>query len=207
MFSKVFWELSMIVALYSGGAITYYIATKNRGSFADTPDWSKVIRRIIEFASVFLAVVFIIFQGWNRPGVSRTILLTASIGGVVVGICSFFLVRWEKERMDQESNSAEANRTDKKANRKKVGDRLYEHLVNAIILTLFFASFLVILMLTAAKLLEQERIVDFSIGMATVTLSLELAALLYHILRLLIVENLPSKEIAQVLKIFKGLDE
>lgn len=207
MFPVHYWEWIMIALLSIGGAGTYALATKNRGSFADTPDWSKVIRRIIEFAAVCLVELFVVFQGWNYSNVSRIALVLIPVAGLLLGICSLFLARKEKQLIERQDNGSETGGTDPKANWFGVHNRLYEHLTNAIILTLFLLVLFTVLVLTLAKYLGNSLVIDFCTVLLVIFLAGEMIALLYHIFRLICIENLPNKEIAQVLKIFKGIDE
>lgn len=207
MFPIYYWELIMMALLSIGGAVTYALATKNRGSFADTPDWSKVVRRIIEFAAVLLVELFVVFQGWNYSNVSRIVLVLIPVVGIALGICSVFLARKEKKLIEHQNNSPESGGTDPKANWFGVHNRLYEHLTNAIILTLFLLVLFTAMVLTLAKYLGNRLVIDYCTVLLVIFLASELTALLYHIFRLINIENLPNKEIAQVVKIFKGLDE
>lgn len=178
------------------------------------------MRRIIECASVFLLLLFTIFQGWHFSEVSNAVLIIVPIGGVVFGISSITLLRAEKNHRVKEKNGREEKQESKKEGsaeetkadnissaRESMNNRLTEHLVNAIILILFFISALIMIIMTVAKLCAYQELIDYCTVLTIIFLSLELAALLYHILRLIYIDNLPNEEIGQVLKIFKSLDD
>ena len=207
MFPLYYWELIMMALLSLGATIIYILATKNRGSFVDTPDWSKVVRRIVEFAAVFLMELFIIFQGWNYSNIPRIVLVLVPVGGVSLGICSIFLARKEKKLIEHQDDSSVSIGTESKANWLGMHNRLYEHLTNTIILSLFLLVLFSAIVLTLSKYMANSLATDYCTVLLLVFLALELTTLLYHIFRLIHIENLPNKEIAQVLKIFKFLDE
>ena len=203
MFPEDFVELILMIALLIVGSVVYAVATRNRGSFADTPDWSKVVRRIIEFASVILAVLFIGFTGWNASTSIRVAVITIPLTGIGIGLCSLFLINAEERaiKAPQPGPSRE-----NQATTKGFANRLTEHLINTVILTLFFLSTLLIFIITMARIWGWMDVVCYCIVLLDTFLSLELAALLYHIFRLILIDNLPSAEIAQILKIYKELD-
>lgn len=204
---NIFWELIIMGVLMVMGSAVYGLATRNRGSFADTPDWSKVIRRIIEFASVLLAVLLIAFLGWDWAGSCRVLFVLAPIAGVVMGVCSLWLLRKEKQRAGSKDRQPEEEGGSAKTGAAGLHNRLSEHLINAIILTLFFLSALLVIMITVARGCDHEPVLRYCTVLLVIFLSLELAALLYHIFRLICIDNLPNEEIAQILRIFKELDE
>lgn len=83
---------------------------------------------------------------------------------------------------------------------KGVANRLTEHLINTVILTLFFLSTLLVCIITMARVWDWMDAVNYCMVLLDIFLSLELADLLYHIFRLILIDNLPSQEIAQILK-------
>jgi len=126
------------------------------------------------------------------------------ISGILVGSSSMILLHKEKQR---KPDTKEEETGEVPSSEQVLTNRLTEHLINAIILVLFFLSALIIVIITIARVYKYQHLIDYCTVLLVVFLSLELAMLLHHILRLIYVENLPNKEIGQVLKIFKSLDD
>lgn len=201
-FVNQYWEIAVFVAIFVVCTIIYSVATRNRGSFVDTPDWSKVVRRIIELAGVFLSLVFIVFLIWKHDLWFGIIALIFPI----LGFCSVFLTRlvinWIVKRKFRGQDEAE------KLNMQQFRDNLSDHLVNAIILTVFFLSGLLIILITIAKI-PDDPIIDpvFLLLILDLFASIEFSFLMYQIYYLIIINNVPSEEIIQIVRICKNLNE
>lgn len=195
MFPNDCWELILMVVLYFIGTITYSVSTRNRGSFVDTPDWSKVVRRIIELASVVVALIFLGILGWDSRLIIKILVVLFPLCGIALGgIISCSLFRHQKAEKEEGEIGG-------------FGTKLSEHLVNAIILTIFSLSVGLVCLITLAKYFQEMEIALCCLVVLVFFLSMELAALLFHIVRLIYIDQLPNREIIQVLKIFQELNE
>ncbi|MDR0919883.1 MAG: hypothetical protein LBM93_11685, partial [Oscillospiraceae bacterium] len=78
----------IVIAIVSciTGVIAYNIAIRNRGSFVDTPDWTKVARRIIELIIVFVVLLFLCYMFFREWG-----LYFLLFSGIPI-ICCFITV-------------------------------------------------------------------------------------------------------------------
>lgn len=191
-FPHDFWELIVIISLFIVGAMIYALATRNRGSFADAPDWSKVIRRIIELACVFIGLLFFVFMSWKYGWYVGVLSISFLIAGIVLGVFMPRVVTWI---------------TDRKKKEQQFKDNLAEHLLNAVILAVFLLSSLLIGFLTLARVFHEENLCCFILLVLEFMLSIEFALLFYQLYYLIFVNNIPSEEIVQIIKISKELNE
>ncbi len=202
---KNFQELLFVVILFFAGLINYALVTNNRGSFADTPEWSKVVRRIIELSFVLFYLLLLIFLGWENTTLYKILLILPPV--ISLAICILVWTRFHKKGVaatGQSPMSAEETDPSKKP---RLDSRLPEHLINTIILSLFFLTVLLSALISFARFWEQISLLHYCTFLLDAVLSAEFCVLFYHILRLIYIDNLPGREITQILKIYKELDE
>lgn len=190
-FPHDFWELIAIISLFLIGEIIYALATRNRGSFADTPDWSKVIRRIIELACVLMGLLFIGFVAWKYGWYIGILTILLPLAGIVLGFYMPGLVTWITKR---------------KKKGQPFKDNLAEHLLNAVILAIFLLSALLIGFITMARAFHEGYISCYFLIILDFMLSVEFALLFYQLYYLIFINNIPSEEIVQIVKICKELN-
>jgi hypothetical protein len=183
-----YWELIFSACLFFVGILVYAVATNDRGSFADTPDWSKVVRRITELFCVFIGMLLLIFIGWSDI-ISNILMIAFSIIGAFVAPSVIVRKRAKGNPKNQQKN-----------------EQLNEYLVNAIILTLFMLSGMLVVLITAAKFLEQPAIAHCLLLILSLLLSTECSILFFQLHYLVLSRDLPDKEIIQIVRISKELN-
>lgn len=191
-FPDYLWIIIIPVLILLVARITYTIATRNRGSFADTPEWSKVIRRIIEIICVFVILMLMIHFAWSKSLVVKILVIAFPIIGIIMGMLMCKVA----------NNKSKDNRgkTDFKGN-------LFDHLLNTIILILFQISALLIVFIVMAEaaFFFSEAIYFFII--LDFLLSIEFSFLLYQLYYLIYFNNIPNNEIVNIVRICKELND
>jgi hypothetical protein len=195
-FPNDFWEPIFFVALIIIGLVAYAIATHNRGSFADAPDWSKVVRRIIELSCVFIAILLAAFFGWSAEHIVRNILLII-ISAVGIFIVPILILIFKFDLKEFK----------KKIKNVVTTEKLSEHLVNAIILALFMLSATLVALIVLARGTNQPVVCAFLFILLDLLLSAEFSFLLFQLYYMVIFKKVPSEEIIQIIRICKELNE
>jgi len=188
-FPNDFWEPIIAAIILVVGAVIYSISTRNRGSFTDTPDWSKVVRRIIELVCVFVSVLLVSYIGWSDKWYISLLLIFFPMLGVITVPFVVLIFRIITKRSIPSS------------------EKMGEHLTNAIILTLFLLSGMLIVLITLAKALDQMAISIYLHIILSFLLSLELAFLAYQLYYYLIIKNIPNSEDEKAARKNNELDE
>ena len=191
-FPDYLWIIIIPVLILLVARITYIIATRNRGSFADTPEWSKVIRRIIEIICVFVLLMLMIHFAWSKSLVVKILVIAFPIIGIIVGMLMCKVANI-KSKDNGEKNAFKGN--------------LFDHLLNTIILILFQISALLIVFVVMAEVAVffSEAIYFFII--LDFLLSIEFSFLLYQLYYLIYFNNIPNNEIVNIVRICKELND
>lgn len=187
------WIIIAAIFILLIGRITYSIATRNRGSFADTPEWSKVIRRIIEVICVFVFLLFTIYLAWDNILIVKILLIVFPISGVILGFFMPKIFKWI-ENIKKDSSEHFKN-------------TLAEHLINTIILVIFQLSGLLVVFAVSAYFLSYNSTVIYFLMLLVFLLSIELPFLLYQIYHLIFVDSVPNDETVHIVRICKELND
>ncbi len=198
------WEIIIFISLLIISALIYSIATRNRGSFVDTPDWSKVIRRIVEMSMVLLCSIIIAFFAWCYDWLYGIKIILFAIGGIisVLTICIITnrIINKKFSRNGTNENKENIDKQQFKTN-------LAEHLINALILTVFFLIGFIIILVTILKLLGNMELYYNFVLLLEFFLSIQFSLLLYQLYYLVIINKIPSEEIIQITRICQDLNK
>ena len=190
-FPNDFWELIVALIILVTGAVIYKISTRNRGSFTDTPDWSKVVRRVVELVCVFVCILLFSYLGWNDHWYMSLLMVGLPIIGVlatptlVIGSNLFA-----------------------KGKKTTATENLNEHFANALILAFFLLSGVMVILITLVKNIENVGInVSYLFIALVLFLSSQFAFLSYQLYYLIVVKNVPGENAIQIIKICEELNE
>lgn len=198
-----YWEVVVFIALLIVSTIIYSIATRNRGSFVDTPDWSKVVRRIIEISAVFISFILLAFFVWEYGWLHKILAIFFPIGGLLSFFVTRGIVNWIVIRKFKNSENDE----EKRLSMQQFKDNLADHLINALILTVFFLLGLLVILITVFKVTEKLTLYHNLTLVLDFFLSIQFSFLLYQLYYLIVVNNVPSEEIIQIIRICRDLNE
>ncbi|GFH42383.1 hypothetical protein Hs30E_09340 [Lactococcus hodotermopsidis] len=203
-----YWEL-VYLFLPILGFIAYRVATHNRGSFVDTPVWSKLIRRTIELACVYVGCFLFLL----RCDSLLTILLFVSFI-ILTNVIMIYVIRRGKALKDKASKE-DSHSNDPDLETDKQGSETYkqgletenlgEHLINAIVLVLFLISVLVIFLIFFFKITESDISICLFVFLGII-FAIESAILLYQILSIFNSKNTKNNENLQIIQICKELN-
>jgi len=190
-FPNDFWEPIIAVTIFIIGSVIYHVSIRNRGSYTDTPDWSKVIRRVVELVCVIVSVLFISYMGWGKTWYVSTLMICFPALGFLA-IPAIALLR----KVFPESKLVPA------------AEKLNEHFANALILALFLLCGMLIFLISIAKGVDESGIsVIYLYIMLDFLLSAEIAFLAYQLYYLIVEKNIPSDDIVQVIRICEELND
>ena len=191
-------ELMVMGALFLVGFFAHWIATYNRGSFVDIPDWNKVVRRAIELICTLIAVVLLIGLGWGRYWLATLFLIVFPTLGIVFVVIVYFSQK-KKLEADIDPNAKQRSRLQQMI--------LSLHLVNALTLALFLLSGMLVVLITLAKVHDQAGNVVFLYSLLSLLLSSELLLLAYQLCNLILVHRVPNEENIKIVKICNELND
>ena len=201
------WEIIFAIIILVAGAIIYGIATRNRGGFVDAPDWSMVIRRIVELICVLICMILVVCFGWSEKGLVSLLL---PIPPILV-LATVFLAFRDINRRHRGSNEEESGIAIKQNFFRKIlknsVEKLSVHMLNATVLALFIMSGAFFVFVTLAKIFNFPEISTIMHTVLSVLLSLEFLLLAYHLYDILANDSIPSNEIKQIIRICNDLNE
>ena len=196
-----FLELIIMAALFAVGLVAHIIATWNKGSFVDMPDWNKVVRRAIELICTLIAVVLLTGLGWGHYWLASLFLIAFPTLGIV--FCVLVYVFQKKKIKAEEEKVAAASTNPQNPLQQMI---LSLHLVNALTLVLFLLSGLLVILITIAKTNGQPGNVVFLYSVLSLVLSSELLLLAYQLCSLILVHRVPNEENIKIVKICNELN-
>lgn len=193
-----FLELIVMAALVAVGLIAHHIATHNKGSFVDMPDWNKVVRRAVELVCTLIAEVLLTGFGWGHYWLYSLFLIVFPLLGIVFAAIVYVT---QKKKVGEKGDS-------KTKQRNPLQQMILSlHLVNALTLVLFLLSGLLVLLITIAKAYKQPGNAVFLYTVLSLLLSSEILLLAYQLCKLILVHRIPNEDNIKIVKICNELND